>query len=79
MITNSTYIGCFAFSIPAVTSIVSHFIRHVLSKSKLVWIDTNFRHKQINPCHEVAQSFVCYKTLTHKNSHVKFNYRYLVS
>jgi len=60
---SSTHVGRIALSIPAVTRIVSHFIRHVLAKTKFVWIHTNLRQKQIYPRHEIAQSLICYQTL----------------
>lgn len=74
---NSTYIGRLTFSVPAVTRIVSHFIGHVLSKPKLVRINSNLRQKQIYPCHKVAQCFVCYKTLEDNKSHTTHRSAYL--
>ena len=51
-------IRCVTFCIPAIACIVGHFVGHVLSKSKLLLIDTTFGHEQKDSRNEITKRFV---------------------
>ena len=62
-----TYIRGFKFTVPAVASIMSHFVGHVLSKSHFQWIHTNLQHKLVNATKEVGHCCVLNYSLFQKN------------
>ena len=49
--------------VPAVASIVSHLVGHVLSESELLLLDTALGQKQVDSGDKVAQSLVVDQTL----------------
>lgn len=49
--------------VPTVAGVVSHFIRHVLSKSELLFLDTALGQEEVNSGNEVAQGLVVDQTL----------------
>lgn len=51
------------FSIPAVGSVVSHFIVHMLTESQTLTLDTDLDQEHVNTSNEVAQGLVVYDFL----------------
>ena len=53
-----TYVRCFTFSVPTVTSVMGHLIVHVLSETELLWLDAYFHQEEVDTSHEVTESLV---------------------
>lgn len=52
------YVGGLALSIPAIASIVSHFVGHVLAETQLGRVDANFQKEELNARHKIAQRLI---------------------
>ena len=50
----NTHIGGKKFCIPTVTSIMCHFIKHVLSKADLLWVSSNLQQEQVHSAKKVT-------------------------
>ena len=53
-----THVRCFELAIPTVASIMSHFVRHMLSESHFGWIYTDLQHELVDSTEEIADSRV---------------------
>ena len=60
---DSTHIGRFALSIPTVTCVMRHLVRHVLAETELVWVDADLGEEEEDPCHEVAECLISNESL----------------
>ena len=59
-----THVGGPAFSIPAVSGIMSHLIAHVLTKPQLVWSHAHTDQELVDSAQEIGQCLVSNNTLT---------------
>ena len=50
----TTYIGGEEFSVPAVTSVMRHFIEHVLPEADLIWISPNLQQEEEHAAEKVT-------------------------
>ena len=50
----TTYIGGEEFSVPAVTSVMRHFIEHVLPEADLTWISPNLQQEEEHAAEKVT-------------------------
>ena len=54
-------IASLQLGIPAVGSVVGHFVGHVLTESKLPGVHTQLEQEELDACKEVSQSFVVHQ------------------
>ena len=66
----TTHIGGEELCVPAVASVMSHLIEHVLSEANLAWVGSNLQQEQIHPAEKVPHGLRTNNFLRIKIKHI---------